>query len=291
MLFLTSSNDISSSKIIKGLKEAIDVTVITELSPENIKSFDFHRFKTVFIKSQIHIKNCVNSVEYTEIFHFLNYYLRKPSLVIYGQNFTSQPPKPLVLETAKQIGLRVPDYIVVNSKQKLVEFLSLNQRIVCKSLESQNLFRFSDNTLERYNPYTHEIKESMLAEIDDYFFPSFFQEYIPKDIELKIFYFNNVFFTAALVPDSHSIEADIKASPYRCVPYHLPDSVQQKLDQLMKFFNWRMGTIDLIIKDGEVFFLEVNPSGQFGNISYECGYDIETYITKELIKEYKNDRI
>ncbi len=288
MLFLTSANDLSSPQIIKGLKEAIDLTIITELSPQNIKLIDFNRLRTIVLKSEITMKGCINHVEYEEIFYFLNYLFGKPSISIYGQNFVSQPSKPMVLETAKQIGLAVPDFIITNSKKVLIEFLAKKKRIVCKSLQSQRLFRFSDNPFERYNPFTCEIESSMLENIDEYFFPSFFQEYVSKDIELKLFYFNGVFFPAALIPNTNMVtDTDIKASPYRCVPYAIHDHLQQRLDQLMKHFNWRMGTIDLLVKDMKIFFLEVNPSGQFGNISYECGYDIETFLTKELIKEYK----
>lgn len=287
MLFLTKEYDPSSSSILSSLKKEIDVTVLNHLSVEILKAVPFDEFKIIFLKSQVMIKDCKNLVEYGEISDFLNYTFGKTTVSLFGQNYFCQPSKQKILDVAKKIGFFVPEYIVVNSKTKLKEFIERKSRVICKSLESQALFFFEDNPLERYNCYTHEINRSTLADIPEYFFPSFFQEHIQKDLELKIFFFNGIFFPAALIPDNQVANTDIKASPYRCVPYTLTEDLKSKINRLMMFFNWRMGSIDFLIKDNHFYFLEVNPSGQFGNISYECGYNIEGFIASELIREYR----
>lgn len=287
MLFLTNEYDPSSDSILSYLKQEIDVTTLNYISLENIKKVPFDTFRIIFLKSQIKIVDYINLVEYGEIIHFLNYLLGKSTVNLFGQNYFSQPSKQRVLDIAKKIGFHVPEYIVVNSKNKLSQFVEKYHRVVCKSLESQALFFFADKPLERYNCFTHEINSSNLADIPEYFFPSFFQEHIQKDLELKIFFFNGTFFPAALIADNQLENTDIKASSYRCVPYTLTEDLKSKIYQLMTFFNWKMGSIDLLLRNNRVYFLEVNPSGQFGNISYECGYNIEGFIASELIKEYR----
>jgi|SRR3954469_16801841 len=287
MLFLTNEYDPSSGSILRYLKQEIDVTTLNYISLENIKKVPFDTFRIIFLKSQIKIVDYVNLVEYGEIIHYLNYLLGKSTVNLFGQNYFCQPSKQRILDIAKKIGFSVPEYIVVNSKHKLKQFVEKYHRVVCKSLESQALFFFADNPLERYNCFTHEINSSNLADIPESFFPSFFQEHIQKDLELKIFFFNGTFFPAALIPDNQLANTDIKASPYRCVPYTLSEDLKNKIYQLMTFFNWKMGSIDILMKNNHVYFLEINPSGQFGNISYECGYNIEGFIASELIKEYR----
>jgi glutathione synthase/RimK-type ligase-like ATP-grasp enzyme len=291
MLFLTNEHDPSSGSILNYLKQEIDVTVLNHLSPENIKMIPFDEFRIIFIKSQISIQDYENLVEYGEIIHFLNYLFGKSTVSLFGQNYLSQPSKQRTLDVAKEIGFLVPEYIVVNSKAKLNEFIERKSRVICKSLESQSLYFFKDKPLERYNCFTYEIDNSNLTDLPEYFFPSFFQEFVQKDLELKIFYFKGTFFPAALIPDNQVSDTDIKASAYRCVPYFLNQDLKTRINQLMSFFNWKMGSIDLLIRNQDIYFLEVNPSGQFGNISYECGYNIEEFIAKEIIKDYKNDRI
>ena len=47
----------------------------------------------------------------------------------------------------------------------------------------------------------------------------------------------------------------------------------------MKLADLDTGSIDMMYStDGEYYFLEVNPVGQFGMVSYPCNY----YIEKEI---------
>jgi glutathione synthase/RimK-type ligase-like ATP-grasp enzyme len=71
--------------------------------------------------------------------------------------------------------------------------------------------------------------------------------------------------------------------PNRTVPYNLPKEIILKLKKLTKALALRTGSIDLIkAKDGQYYFLEVNPVGQFGMVSRPCNYNIEMKIAKFL---------
>jgi D-alanine-D-alanine ligase-like ATP-grasp enzyme len=53
----------------------------------------------------------------------------------------------------------------------------------------------------------------------------------------------------------------------------------------MRLTNLDCGSIDLIYStDEKYYFLEVNPVGQFGMVSYPCNYQLEKKIAIELIK-------
>lgn len=51
----------------------------------------------------------------------------------------------------------------------------------------------------------------------------------------------------------------------------------------MNKLNYSSGSIDLVVdKDDKYIFLEVNPVGQFGMVSYPCNYGLEKIIAKAL---------
>ena len=64
-----------------------------------------------------------------------------------------------------------------------------------------------------------------------------------------------------------------------------------KLLKLMKKLGLNFGSIDMIkAKNGEYYFLEVNPVGQFGMVSHPCNFSIEKHLAELLIsKNEKNN--
>ena len=72
--------------------------------------------------------------------------------------------------------------------------------------------------------------------------------------------------------------------PNRNVPYNLSQNVELKLIKFMNRIGLNSGSIDLILTpDDEYIFLEVNPVGQFGMVSYPCNYFLEREIAAILI--------
>lgn len=53
----------------------------------------------------------------------------------------------------------------------------------------------------------------------------------------------------------------------------------------MEVIDLNSGSIDMLVsKKNEYIFLEVNPIGQFAQVSYPCNYYIQKEIASELIK-------
>ena len=73
--------------------------------------------------------------------------------------------------------------------------------------------------------------------------------------------------------------------PNRCVPYILPKYIEKLLLKFSKKVGLNSGSFDLIkTVDDNYVFLEVNPAGQFGMVSYPCNYFLEEKIANHLIK-------
>jgi glutathione synthase/RimK-type ligase-like ATP-grasp enzyme len=71
--------------------------------------------------------------------------------------------------------------------------------------------------------------------------------------------------------------------PNRNVPYLLPEEISIKIDRLMKKLRLKTGSVDMIVTGAdEFFFLEVNPVGQFLNVSHTCNYNLEKKVAAYL---------
>jgi D-alanine-D-alanine ligase-like ATP-grasp enzyme len=68
------------------------------------------------------------------------------------------------------------------------------------------------------------------------------------------------------------------------VPFSPPEDLKNKVSKFMNIMNLDTGSIDIIVrKDSQFVFLEVNPIGQFSDMSYNCNYFLEKKIVEKLL--------
>lgn len=73
--------------------------------------------------------------------------------------------------------------------------------------------------------------------------------------------------------------------PNRYIPYKLDTATKLNINKLMRKLNLNCGSIDMIKgKDGKLYFLEVNPTGQFGMVDFPCNYGLHKLVAEQLIK-------
>jgi len=200
----------------------------------------------------------------------------------------NMPSKIEVLMVAKKNGLKTPKTIIANNKSDVQNNFSDEEKIITKSLGEA----IRINLLNSETPLLTQ-KFNLQELQHNKFFPSLFQEYIDKKIELRIFYLEGNFYSMAMFT-----QGNIKTSidfrnydydkPPRRVPFQLPKNIEKKLNNLMKELGLNTGSIDMIYtKKKEYYFLEVNPSGQFGMTSVPCNYPINQEVAKFLINSLK----
>src|SRR5690606_4799501 len=223
------------------------------------------------------------TAELEELSHFL--FLR-----LQGKRFLSDVQairkhnKLYTLFLAKNVGLNVPDSRIVNSKQILEKDI-FNAKCITKPIADS--FAFSGEGEDLYKVFTDPVSHSVVEKLDDYFFPSFFQQKIDSQLEIRSFFLDGEYFSTAIL---NSTTLDVKrsvgfnAENVKMVPFMLQDDVKEKLSLLMSKLGLNCGAIDLIKdKDGAIYFLEVNPIGQFLGYSNACNYQIEERIASWLI--------
>jgi ATP-GRASP peptide maturase of grasp-with-spasm system len=190
-----------------------------------------------------------------------------------------------VLEFAKTVGLLIPATIICEEKTILAKFMKTHPHVITKNV-SQGVFVYSESHI--LNSITEKITPERFKQLKPKFKLSMFQEMIEKWIELRIFYLHGKFFTSAIFSQNDpKTEVDFRnynfANPNRTPPFLLPKDIQEKLKKLMKLADLNSGSIDMIIsKTGQYYFLEVNPIGQFYQVSHPCNYYLEKKLAKTI---------
>ena len=216
------------------------------------------------------------------------------SLNRFRDNYTDKTDN---LVHAVEAGLQIPDTLITNDAAELAAFAARHGRIVTKAI-AKNLFRidFEDNIQAGIACDTTLIHAAQLPAIQEAYrgknpLPAFYQQYIDKKIELRIFYLKGRFYSMAIFSQANEkTKVDFRnydrARPNRCVPYQLPQAIEAKLSVLMRSAGLNSGSIDMILTPGkEYVFLEINPVGQFQWLSRNCNYDIERRIACDLAQE------
>lgn len=184
-----------------------------------------------------------------------------------------------VLITASRLGIAIPKTIV-----------STFSTYDGSKMISKCIFDGGFTIEDKYSvgSFTSRVKEND----SNTFFPSLFQKEIAKLYELRIFYFAGEFYSSAIFSQGNNkTEVDFRNydrdKPNRVVPYKLPIDLEPKLKNLMDELKLETGSIDMIVTPEKKYvFLEVNPIGQFNQVSIPCNYFLEKKIADYLLHEY-----
>ncbi|WP_300978129.1 grasp-with-spasm system ATP-grasp peptide maturase [Flavobacterium sp.] len=194
-----------------------------------------------------------------------------------------------MLRVAKNVNIKTPNTLICSRKKDLELFFRKNN----KSLITKSI---GDVGFVKYKNVEFTLNTTKIEKIDEFkevFSPSLFQEHIDKLIEIRTFYLDKKCYSMAIFSQSNEkTKLDFrnydKDKPNRFVPYQLPKQLEERIVDFMEAINLNTGSLDFIKskKNGDYYFLEVNPCGQFGMMSNPCNYNLHEkvadYIKKEL---------
>lgn len=223
--------------------------------------------------------NLMQKMELLNIMDFINYKLSKISHI--NRIDKRSVNRLIVSDIAKNIGLKTPEEYIIS---KISRDSKINKKLITKTISGNSLIDYNDTLIFAYSTLIDLTKIN-----EENFFPSLIQEYIEKKIELRIFYLNESFYTMAILSQNdEQTKIDFRnynnTKPNRKLPFKLPLEVEIKLDLLMKKLEINCGSIDMILTpENDYVFLEINPVGQFGMVSYPCNYKLEKKIAEALL--------
>lgn len=195
------------------------------------------------------------------------------------------------LQKASLVGLQTPHSIITNQKEEVAVFKNKCGRIITKPINNA----FSVSTRNYWHPsYTTELTDERMAALPDTFKSSLFQQLIEKKLDIRVFYLVGELYAMAIFSQNdEQTKIDFRNynydRPNRTVPFTLPAPLKQQLCNLMETLGYKTGSIDLVYTPEKAFyFLEVNPVGQFGMVSYPCNYYLERRIA-QVLSNNKNE--
>lgn len=182
--------------------------------------------------------------------------------------------KLFVLKKAIECGLIIPQSYIVT------KLLNKDPKQFISKAAFENL-RYNDNG-NIYMQYV-DLISNIIPNNKKEFLPSFIQQKISRKIEIRTCYFFGKLFSMGVQSERHIDIRKYDKNKNR-FPVILPKEYEVKLIKLMNLLNIDLACIDTILEpNGQYYFLEVNPNGNFTVLSETCGYNIENKVAKYLI--------
>lgn len=218
------------------------------------------------------------------------YYLSDRKWINYYRNNHKAENKYLQMDIAKQIGFKIPSFILSNRKKDIMNFLSENQKVVIK-LMNQDFYQVEKGAFKGFyvNPVTVEDFHDFNEEEEN---PIFLQEYIEKKYEVRYTVVGDEHFVCKIDSQKSEIAKidwrryDLSNTPHEQISP--PSQVKEQVTRLMDELKLSYGALDFIVdKDDHWWFLEINPSGQYLWIEDLTGMPI-TYSIKNFLLNSHN---
>lgn len=298
ILILGEKNNVSTAKVIGYLKRKNFLRVndkfpIKKNYLSGDSNFDleysFSSFSKIWYYRSI-LEPSVNKIqdditvnEYKLFIEYILYDLKRKIIGSFYQFFFQNTLIQLI--EAEKVGLKIPKTVVNTSFPDFG-----NSKVVNKIIGTTKSFATKD--------YIYSTTGTQFINKEEYIengHLNFFQEYIEKEFEIRIFYFLGKFFSMAIFSQKDDMTSiDFRnynrKKPNRRTPYKLPTIIEKKICKMMQDLELISGSIDFIKNtQNEYVFLEVNPNGEFCVLSSTCNYKLEYLICKYIQKKMKSN--
>jgi hypothetical protein len=194
--------------------------------------------------------------------------------------------KAFQLKKAKENGLEIPKTLITNTISNKIEE---RENYIVKSIDTA---LFNENGIEMF-VYTNVVSRNELINSDLTLAPVFIQEYLKEKLDLRVTYISGELFPVEILSKNKVIFDDWRKEKKEELEYKLtilPLDIEKKIINLMKELKLEYGGIDLIKKDNKYYFIEVNPTGEWGWLSTNIKLRIEDSIVSSLLQLKKEDK-
>ncbi|MGH3821564.1 MAG: ATP-grasp ribosomal peptide maturase [Pseudonocardiaceae bacterium] len=190
--------------------------------------------------------------------------------------------KPLQLQLAAECGLRVPRTLITNDTVHVQEFAEqLSRPMLYKPLSAPSVLTGGELRLI----YATQVDINSLQEGDISLTAHLFQEWIPKEYDVRLTVVGDQFFAVAIHASSDQARVDWR-SDYDALKYEpidTPEDVRYSINTLLERLGLPFGAFDFTVTpDGRWWFLELNPNGQWGWIEDCTDLPITTAVADLL---------
>lgn len=170
--------------------------------------------------------------------------------------------KPWQLRQAASLGFPTPLTLITNDPCAEVTAV-MGTQVALKSIDTV-LLRHQG---EQYFSYTQMLDWNECATADLTSAPVIVQSAITPKLDLRVTVIGDNAWTVAVLTCGHPIEGDWrihKKGDLTYEPYDLPSDVSRHCIDLVRSMGLIYGAIDLMVRDNEYLFVEINPTGEWG---------------------------
>lgn len=182
------------------------------------------------------------------------------------------------LAKAKENGLMIPDTKVANCCFDIVP----DNKYIVKSIDTA---LFNNDDIEMFM-YTSRLSGNEIMNSNLSLAPVFIQDYIENKTDIRVTYISGKVFPVKITSGGGGIDCDWRKKKKDDLEYEmcaLPDEIIVKLTNLMKSLNLEFGGVDLIKSGKNYYFIEVNPTGEWGWLQSNIDVPIDEEITRALV--------
>lgn len=200
-----------------------------------------------------------------------------------------------ILSMALEIGFNVPRTFMTEDIDFVEDWLTNESMLISKPLSDVKSFHTDDKI---YRQITKKVTIEDLQDLKQEkrkILVSLFQEFIPKKGDVRVFYLNGKCFPVLIATNKSSKNQvdgrnfDMK-NPVKMSPITLPKETISKIKVLLDTLSLETCSVDFVLgEDNLLYFLEINPVGQFGWISETCSADLYNEFADYLIKKYNEN--
>ena len=184
------------------------------------------------------------------------------------QAYQFHKEKPLQLRTVKLLGVKIPETLITNDPEKVIQFAKSHQQLIFKPVYG------GAHTQILKDSHLEPKRLSLALKIS----PVTLQEYIPGTNIRSYVISGDSIYSAEILSPSLDFREDLNAE---LIPRKLPQQIKQKCYAIAQalFLEWT--AIDWRLNpSGEYVFLEANPSPMFLHFEQKTGFP----ITEELVQ-------
>lgn len=185
------------------------------------------------------------------------------------------------LKVAKQIGFYVPKTDICNTLPK--NFDENNEYIV-KSLDTA-LFYCGKEELFTYSNIVNG-RELINSKVNTA--PIILQELLRNKVDLRITVIGDKVFSAKIISKDKGIDGDwrmLEKDVLRYSSVNIPLDIEKKIIEFMNILKLEFAGIDLALVDNNYYFIECNPTGEWGWLVRTAKLPIDVEIANLLCRE------
>ncbi len=170
--------------------------------------------------------------------------------------------KAVQLSEASRLGFEVPKTFMTNNRNAPVE-RSIGADIALKSVDTLLLKQGADQLFG----YTCFELWSEVANDSLHLAPATIQHALQEKIDLRVTIIGSSIWCVSVLSCGNKIVGDWRLTPKNDIQiqdYELPRSISDKCIELTKILGLKYGAIDLAYSEGRYWFIEINPTGEWG---------------------------